>query len=138
MATACLLTLALSGCGTLGLRDDDLLVTGSIKPLPVSLAVAAPEGAPPAGIAAGDWTQAKLALDTALSAKEEAPSIPWENKATGAHGTATPLGAPKDNKCRDFRIGVVDKGGEHWVQGEACRDGKGLVTLGQVRLLGQA
>ncbi|MGU3494107.1 RT0821/Lpp0805 family surface protein [Xanthobacteraceae bacterium A53D] len=128
-----------AGCGSLGLRDDDNIVTGSIKPTPVSLATPVmPQGAPPEGIAASDWAEAKLALEAALESKEQAPSMPWENKATGARGTATPLGGPKENKCRDFRIGVVDAKGEHWAQGEACRDDKGVVTLNQVRLLGQA
>ncbi len=134
-AVATLLALSLAGCAGTGLRDDDALVTGSIKPLPVSLPVS--QGAPPAGIASGDWIQARLALDQALAAKEAGASIPWDNKASGAHGTATPLGAVKDNKCRDFRIGVVDKLGEHWIQGEACTDAGGTI-LSQVRLLGQA
>ncbi|BAF87196.1 hypothetical protein AZC_1198 [Azorhizobium caulinodans ORS 571] len=129
------MALSVAGCGAL-IRDDDALVTGSIKPQPVSLAV--PQGAPPAGIAVSDWMQAKLALEGALAAKEEGASMPWENKATGAHGTATPVGALKDNKCRDFRIGIVDHRGEHWVQGEACRDTRGITLLNQVRILGQA
>ncbi|WP_188583486.1 RT0821/Lpp0805 family surface protein [Azorhizobium oxalatiphilum] len=138
MLTTGVLSLAVAGCGSLGLRDDDTLITGSIKPQPVSLTVPVPHGAPPEGIAAADWAQAKLALDTALDSKETAPSIPWENRETGARGTATPVGGLKDNKCRDFRIGVVDAKGEHWAQGEACRDGKGGTTLSGVRLLGQA
>ncbi len=61
--------------------------------------------------------------------------MPWDNKVNGAHGTATPLGAVKENKCRDFRIGVVDKRGEHWIQGEACSDANGTL-LTQVRPAG--
>lgn len=117
------------------MRDDDALVTGSIRPQPVSLPIS--QGEVPAGIAVGDWIQARVALDQALAAKEKGASIPWDNKATGARGTATPLGAVKENKCRDFRIGVVDAKGEHWIQGEACSDANGT-TLSQVRLLGQA
>ncbi len=134
-AAAGLLALSLGGCAGTGWRDDDALVTGSIRPTHVSLTV--PVGAPPAGIAAGDWAQAKQALDLALASKQEGASQPWDNKQTGAHGSATPLGAVKENKCRDFRIGVVDKTGEHWVQGEACSKAEGTI-LSQVRLLGQA
>ncbi len=130
-----LVALSLGGCASIGLRDDDALVTGSIKPMPVSLPVS--QGDAPGGIAASDWLQARLALDQALASKEKGASIPWDNKVSGAHGTATPLGDMKDNKCRDFRIGVVDKKGEHWVQGEACTGANGTI-LSQVRLLGQA
>ncbi|MFG1463519.1 RT0821/Lpp0805 family surface protein [Xanthobacter sp. DSM 24535] len=129
-------TLALSGCGSLlGMSDDDQLVTGSIKPQPVALSI--PVGEAPQGIASTDWAQAKVALDQALKSREAGASMPWQNTVTGARGTSTPLGTVKDNGCRDFRIGVVDTSGEHWVQGEACRDGKGT-TLSQVRVLGRA
>lgn len=129
-------TLALSGCGSLlGMSDDDQLVTGSLKPQPVALSI--PVGEAPQGIASTDWAQAKVALDQALKSREAGASMPWQNTVTGARGTSTPLGTVKDNGCRDFRIGVVDTSGEHWVQGEACRDGKGT-TLSQVRVLGRA
>ena len=130
-----LMALSLAGCASVSMRDDDALLTGSIKPLPVSLPVS--QGEAPAGIAAADWIQARIALDQALASKEKGASMPWDNKITGTHGTATPLGAVKANKCRDFRIGVVDKQGEHWIQGEACSDANGT-TLSQVRVLGQA
>ncbi|HQS07366.1 MAG: hypothetical protein B7Y12_11950 [Rhizobiales bacterium 24-66-13] len=128
--------LALSGCGSLlGMSDDDQLVTGSLKPQPVALSM--PVGEAPQGIASTDWVQAKVALDQALKSRDAGASMPWQNTITGARGTSTPLGALKDNGCRDFRIGVVDSTGEHWVQGEACRDGK-ATTLSQVRVLGRA
>ncbi|MEP9378897.1 RT0821/Lpp0805 family surface protein [Aquabacter sp. CN5-332] len=128
--------MALPGCGALRLGEADPMVTGSIKVQPVSLPV--PAGDAPSGIATSDWAQAKLALDQALISRDKAASIPWDNPKTGARGTATPIGASDADGCRDFRIGVVDGTGEHWVQGSACRDTKGAVSLSQVRVLGRA
>ncbi|WP_164738468.1 RT0821/Lpp0805 family surface protein [Aquabacter cavernae] len=128
---------ALAGCGALRLGEPaDPMITGSIKVQPASLPV--PSGEAPSGIAAGDWAQAKLALDQALASPDKAASIPWDNPKTGARGTATPIGTAGADGCREFRIGVVGTGGEQWVQGAACKDGKGAVMLSQVRVLGRA
>lgn len=134
---AVLLALCLSagGCSTFGIGADDALVTGSISPQQVSAPL--PEGEPPKGIAASDWVQAKLALDAALADPKSGASVPWENKATGASGTSTPLMAAKGDGCRDFRISIVDRSGDRWVQGQACRAKSGTV-LQQVRLLERA
>lgn len=128
---------ALAGCGAMRLGEPaDPMVTGSIKVQPASLPL--PSGEAPTGIAAGDWAQAKLALDQALASPDKAASIPWDNPKTGARGTATPIGAAGADGCREFRIGVVGTAGEQWVQGAACKDGKGAVSLSQVRVLGRA
>jgi surface antigen len=53
---------------------------------------------------------------------------PWENPATGARGTITPLAAVyRDNgvECRDFLASYVQERAEAWMQGEACRNGAG-------------
>jgi surface antigen len=50
---------------------------------------------------------------------------PWENPATGARGTITPLAAAyRDNgvECRDFLASYVHEKAEAWMQGEACRN----------------
>ncbi|MDE1566897.1 RT0821/Lpp0805 family surface protein [Aquabacter sp. P-9] len=135
-AVGLLAVAGISGCGTLSMLDADPVVTGSLKPQTVSAPV--PEGPVPQGIGASDWSHAKMALAQALQVREAGASMPWDNPATGARGTATPLGAVKDNGCRDFRIGLVDTTGEHWIQGEACKDGKGETSLSQVRVLGRA
>lgn len=132
-----LLTVAsLAACGSLPFVDADPVVTGSLKVQPISAPV--PDGPVPQGIGASDWSHAKMALSQALQVREAGASMPWDNPSTGARGTATPLGGVKDNGCRDFRIGIVDTTGEHWVQGEACKDGKGETSLSQVRVLGRA
>ena len=129
-------SLALAACGTVQLPEVDPIVTGSLKAQPASLPM--PQGPAPDGIAPSDWAQAKIALDQALSVRELGASIPWDNPLTGARGTSTPLGALKDNGCRDFRIGIVDTKGEQWVQGEACERSRGAIDLAQVRVLGRA
>lgn len=135
MVGACLLAALLGGCATAPLHDDDSLVTGSIRATPASLPV--PEGPAPKGITAGDWTQAKIALDQALAARGGDVSVPWDNPETGARGTATPVG-PTQAGCRAFMISLVDgKSADRWVQGEACKGRTGTV-LSQVRLLGSA
>ncbi len=127
------------GCSAIGPQfggqDDDGLITGSIKPQPV--VAATPDGAPPKGIAVSDWAQAKLALQAALADSKNGASMPWENRATGARGTATPLGSAHNDGCRDFRISVVDAAGDRWAQGTACHTTNGIV-LSQVRLLERA
>jgi hypothetical protein len=130
------LALAATGCSTLGTPDDQL-ITGSVRPHVTPVSAPLPQGAAPKGIAEPDWVEAKAALDQALTSRDKDPSIPWENKASGASGTATPIG-PERAGCRDFMISVVDaKMGDRWVQGEACRARSGFV-LNQVRILGRA
>ncbi len=51
-------------------------------------------------------------------------SSPWENPATGAHGTVTPVAAEYHQDgfvCRDFLASFVTTARESWLQGEACR-----------------
>lgn len=127
---------ACGGCSALPQGADDDLVTGSVTPRPVALDI--PEGVAPKGIGAADWVAAKLALDQALRSSEKDISVPWENKDTGVHGTATPIGEKRAGGCRDFMIAVVDgSSADRWVQGEACRAGK-VTQLSQVRVLGRA
>lgn len=127
--------LSCGACSTAPLGDDDL-TTGSITPRAASLRE--PRGSAPRGIAAGDWQQAKLALDQALTSGERDISVPWENAQTGVRGTATPIGTARAGGCRDFMIAVVDgKTTDRWVQGEACR-AEGGTVLNQVRVLGSA
>ncbi|OYX88331.1 MAG: hypothetical protein B7Y84_08895 [Azorhizobium sp. 32-67-21] len=79
----------LPACGTMRLGETaDPIVTGSIKPQPVALRVAV--GDAPEGISAGDWMQAKLALEQALASPDKAASIPWDNPGTGAAAPRRP------------------------------------------------
>lgn len=133
---AVLFCLASAGCSTLP-AGDEALITGSVTARPIPVSASMPEGAAPKGIAEADWAQAKAALDLALKSHDKDPSIPWENTATGASGTATPIG-PERAGCRDFMISVVDgKDADRWIQGQACRARSGT-ALSQVRILGRA
>lgn len=127
------LSAACAGCASTGVVDEAALTTGSIRqPAPM------PDGKAPHGIAGSDWTAAKRALHEALAEPASDSSVPWENAATGARGTATPLGRADAAGCRDFLIAVVDgKEPDRWISGAACRKGADTV-LSQVRLLGKA
>lgn len=130
--------LACGACASFGITDDDALVTGSITPRPTPVSIQLPVGAAPKGIAEADWAAAKGALDVALLSREAQASLPWENKASGAHGTATPISPVRAGGCRDFLISVVqDNVADRWIQGTACKDGEKTV-LSQVRLWGGA
>jgi len=73
----------------------------------------------------GDLAVASAATTTLLDYRDGGP---WENPATGARGTITPLAAAyRDNgiECRDFLASYVHERAEAWMQGEACRNSIG-------------
>jgi surface antigen len=73
----------------------------------------------------GDLEVASAATTTLLDYHDGGP---WENPATGARGTVTPLAAAyRDNgvECRDFLASYVHERAEAWMQGEACRNSIG-------------
>jgi hypothetical protein len=119
--------LAAGGCSTnvklpamFGKDDDKPAQTGAILNPP------APEGTglPPAS----DLAYAKVVAAEAVSRGREDASLPWENPATGARGTVTPVAAVyrlEGELCRDFIASYVAEGSESWMQGEACKAGKG-------------
>lgn len=92
----------------------------------------------PKQIAADDWAAARTALAEALGEKAKAPSVPWENYASATRGTVTPLGETASEgrgKCREFLMSFVREETEEWLQGEACKAGKGGWKVDQARLL---
>ena len=119
-----------SGCSTsyqLGhsapKEDEKLVHTASVVP--------AVRSGPPAGWRLppdADLAYAKIAAAEVLSRGAKDSSQSWENPKSGAHGTITPLADayPMDGAlCRDFIASHVNEGSESWMQGEACREGKG-------------
>lgn len=75
-----------------------------------------------------DLAIARAAVSEVLSKGGEDTSMPWENPSTGARGTITPIAtayAQDGLTCRDFLASYVRNGSESWMQGEACRAGKG-------------
>jgi surface antigen len=100
--------------------DDKPLQTGTI------LSPSSPEGVglPPAS----DLAYAKVAAAEVMKSDREDASLPWENPASGARGTVTPIASAYQVEgalCRDFVASYVAEGAESWMQGEACRAAKG-------------
>ncbi|HRF07894.1 MAG TPA: RT0821/Lpp0805 family surface protein [Xanthobacteraceae bacterium] len=107
-----------SDTGPTVVRTSDPDVTGSI---PLHMAST---GNIPTGMSAIDWPLARAALREALSRTDDGPSVPWENPASGARGTVTPIAAAftKDGMpCRNFIASHVKDGVETWSEGLACR-----------------
>ena len=78
----------------------------------------------PMGMSAIDWPHAQAALKEALARTDDGPSVPWDNPASGARGTVTPIASAftKDGlPCRNFIASHVKDGVETWSEGLACR-----------------
>jgi surface antigen len=105
--------------------------TASIQPAapsPQQVAATAPQ---PADLAA-----ARAAVTEALTKTGRDTSVPWEDPATGARGTITPLSnayTQDGATCRDFLASYVRNGSESWLQGEACRGFQGRWEVRQMR-----
>jgi surface antigen len=75
-----------------------------------------------------DLAYARAAAAEALSRGGKDTSHPWENPHTGARGAVTPLTSAYSTNgitCRDFLASYVKDKAETWLQGEACKYGKG-------------
>jgi hypothetical protein len=111
-----------------GKDDDKPLHTGSILSPP------SPEGSglPPAS----DLAYAKEAAAEVMDKDGQDASLPWQNPASGARGTVTPINAAyrvEGELCRDFIASYVAEGAESWMQGEACRADKGQWEVRRLR-----
>lgn len=122
------LALAL-GCGGCSLSSQfdsifpssDKDVTGSITPPPGSKQS---DDLPPAA----DLAYARVAAAEVLARGRKDASQPWENPATGARGTVTPIATAYrqgDSTCQDFLASYVKGSSQSWLQGEACKPVKG-------------
>ena len=134
-ALALSLALAAGGCsyrmesltGKLKADAADPDITGSVAS---SLAMQ-----PMAELAEADLVIARATVNEALNKAGKDTSVPWENPATGAHGTVTPLArsyVQDGQTCHDFLVSYVTKGSESWLQGEACRRGHGSWQVRQM------
>jgi len=73
-----------------------------------------------------DLTVVQTVAAAMLSAGETAAQ--WENPATRARGTITPIAsnyAQGGTQCRDFLASYVREQSESWLEGEACRNQSG-------------
>ncbi len=126
MAAACGLFLgpALGGCsipiGTL-FNKNDSDVTGAIDPVGNAMAAMQPQVT---GMPEADLVFARAAATDVLSRGGKDVSQDWENPATGARGSVTPLTSSyteNGNTCREFLLSHVQGKAEIWLQGDACR-----------------
>ena len=75
-----------------------------------------------------DLAYAKAAAQEVLRKGAKDASLDWENPATGARGTVTPIASSyvQDGQtCRDFLASYVTKSAQAWLQGEACQEPRG-------------
>lgn len=122
----CALALPLGACSfsyqldSLFAKKGEVGQTGALRP-----PTPKPAAEPPAE---GDLAIVRAAVSEVLTRGGKDTSMPWENPSTGARGTITPLAAAASQDgvtCRDFLASYVKNGTESWLQGEACRAGRG-------------
>jgi hypothetical protein len=123
--------LALAGC-SFSYQLDNLVTR---KDQAASLRSAAPKPEVPAP-AEDDLAIARAVASEVLARGGKDTSMPWENPQTGARGTITPLASAYSQDgvtCRDFLASYVRNGSESWLQGEACRAGRGRWEVRHLR-----
>jgi hypothetical protein len=106
--------------GMFGQDDDKPTRTGAILNPP------SPDG--PGLPPASDLAYAKVAAAEVMKSGGKDASLPWENPASGARGTVTPVATAyrvDGALCRDFIASYVADGSEAWMEGEACRATRG-------------
>jgi hypothetical protein len=125
LGLAAALAVALGGCSISSPAFDSLFGssdnTSSITPPPGSRETA---GLPPEH----DLAFARAAASEVLTRGIKGASQPWENPATGARGTVTPVASAytQDGQtCRDFLASYITQNEQAWLQGEACKPDKG-------------
>jgi surface antigen len=138
LAAAAALTLALGagGCSISSPAFDSVFgssanaeQTGSISP---------PPGTRQAGELPpdGDLVYARAAISEVLRRDVKYASQPWENPATGARGTVTPVASAytQDGQtCRDFLASYISAKSQSWLQGEACKQQKGAWEVRSIK-----
>jgi len=93
-----------------------------------SLAQGSYAAASMADLQEGDLVYARAAASEVLARGGKDASAPWENPATGARGTVTPIASAYDQDgmtCRDFLASYIRADAQAWLQGEACRAAAG-------------
>jgi surface antigen len=87
--------------------------------------------------AEADLAFARKAVVDVLTRGTKEISSPWENPASGARGTVTPVASSyaKDGAtCREFLASYVRRqGAEVWMQGQACRPKQGAWEVKNMR-----
>ncbi len=84
----------------------------------------------------GDLAYARAAASEVLRRNEKNASLPWENPKSGARGTVTPIASAyrqDGHTCRNFLASYVNGRAEAWLQGEACKEAKGVWEVRALR-----
>jgi len=128
-AAALICALAAGGCSfqlhsLLSKDDADAETTGSVVRSGEKVADASDAWQP---------SEVDLAYARAVAAEVVArggkdASVPWQNPSTGAGGNITPLATSYSEggfPCRDFLASYVHGETQSWLQGSACRTGRG-------------
>jgi hypothetical protein len=135
-ATLCL-TLAMGGCmmggpmASLALDED---VTGSIR-----ASAPPPAASPLPALGADDWALASKALASALDPQGPGAAVLWENTASGARGSITPVGlvyASDGQTCRAFLAEIAGAAAVQRLQGRGCREGQGGWAVSDLKPFG--
>ncbi len=126
---ALMLALAGGGCSISTSQFDSLF--GGDDKSDTTGSLARPPGANGVGELppAGDLAYARAAASDVLNRGGKDTSAPWENPRTGARGTVTPIASAytQDGQtCRDFLASYVSGRAQAWMQGEACKQEKGI------------
>lgn len=122
-STGCAYHMGASSALTASAGDD---VTGSITPVSKS----------DDGPTDSDLAFTRNAASDVLTRGERNASQPWENPATGARGSVTPLASAYTSEgqtCRDFLASFVKGETESWMEGEACKGGHGRWEIRSLR-----
>ena len=128
------LSLVLSGCSY---RLDSMFSRPRDADAEVSRATRPAAPSPPTIAGMPNLAAAAYAaVSEALSRAGRNVSVAWEDPATGARGTVTPLSSAyvqDGSTCRDFLASYVRGGSESWMQGEACRAAQDRWEVRQMR-----
>jgi surface antigen len=121
---AALIGVVAGGC-SFSYQLGSLLENGEDKSKQDADAALRPEATAP-DASEEDLAPARTAVADALAKNGTAKSATWENPATGARGTITPIAAAaKRDACRNFLASYVHGRNETWLEGEACRGRNG-------------
>jgi surface antigen len=86
-----------------------------------------------------DWTQASAALSLALDPQGAGAAIAWENPASGARGSITPVGAVYEVEGRICRAFLAEIGGKipaRRLQGRGCQGADGQWAVSDLKPFG--
>jgi 17 kDa outer membrane surface antigen len=123
LAAALTLGFACGGCSMTG-QLDSLFPASDKSETTGSIGAKAGELPPDT-----DLVFTRAAVSEVLSRFGNDSSVPWENPRSGARGTVTPIASAysQDGQtCRDFLASYVQGKSQAWLQGEACRQEKGV------------